>query len=407
MSSIDQMHNLRERNKDLLQQLKQQRERLHDLSSYSRKRERQADEEKEESEEEERIKSAEGLIRTEGDRGQARAALKRTTVRFADTNETQTGTDSTQPLASIHSGGTAQHTSDLLKHSNRLQDTRPSTKSRLVNQGKQQREMWSRVTRHSDEWDRTSASERHHLQPLLGYDWIAGVLDAESSLTEHSDEFFNDLCTFRSLNKEECVHSPQADFVENCSFLPLLTDKESPEANVDTHQCTFSYRINSRLFPVPLNSQECCPVCKKPKSSHPHTTAEPAFIRVNIPRSTLLPAYKYKAHRRRSFDPSDSLGLSSHCLSGWSDTGQSSVTEPSTLDLRSSLNMKNSPETLLAESWNTQQDLSAFKVSHSLHSGQIFNVSRLARHHFQHSQKKTSQHTFPCVSIKDETYFIE
>lgn len=35
------------------------------------------------------------------------------------------------------------------------------------------------------------------------------------------------------------------------------------------------------------------------------------FIRVSIPRSTLVPAYKYKAHRRRSFDPSDSLGLPS------------------------------------------------------------------------------------------------
>ena len=33
--------------------------------------------------------------------------------------------------------------------------------------------------------------------------------------------------------------------------------------------------------------------------------------RVSIPRSTLLPAYQYKAHRRCSFDPSDSLGLPS------------------------------------------------------------------------------------------------
>lgn len=33
--------------------------------------------------------------------------------------------------------------------------------------------------------------------------------------------------------------------------------------------------------------------------------------RVSIPRSTLLPSYKYKAHRRCSFDPSDSLGLPS------------------------------------------------------------------------------------------------
>lgn len=48
-----------------------------------------------------------------------------------------------------------------------------------------------------------------------------------------------------------------------------------------SHFCpgTFSYRINSRLFPVPLNSKECCPVCKRHKSTHPHTIAEPALIR--------------------------------------------------------------------------------------------------------------------------------
>ncbi|TKS71264.1 Migration and invasion-inhibitory protein IGFBP2-binding protein [Collichthys lucidus] len=182
----------------------------------------------------------------------------------------------------------------------------------------------------------------HHMQPLLGYDWIAGVLDAEDSLIERSDEFFNDLCTFRSLNKDECVHSLQAEFAEeNQSALPLQTDKNVPEAKTDTHHCTFSYRINSRLFPVPLHSQECCPVCRKHKSSHPHTVAEPALIRVSIPRSALLPSYKYKAHRRSSFDPSDSLGLPSHCLSGWSNKGQSSLPPPSSLDLRSSLNTKN------------------------------------------------------------------
>ena len=33
----------------------------------------------------------------------------------------------------------------------------------------------SRVTFQSDEYEEISASDRHHLQPLLGYDWIAGM----------------------------------------------------------------------------------------------------------------------------------------------------------------------------------------------------------------------------------------
>ncbi|TNN66216.1 Migration and invasion-inhibitory protein [Liparis tanakae] len=119
-----------------------------------------------------------------------------------------------------------------------------TTKSCLVNQSREEREVQSRITSPSDECEEISASDRHHLQPLLGYDWIAGVLDAEDSLIERSDEFFNDLHTFRSLNKDECVHNPQE--------------------------------------------------------------------KVSIPRSTLLPPYKYKAHRRCSFDSSDSVGLPSN-----------------------------------------------------------------------------------------------
>ncbi|XP_049895260.1 migration and invasion-inhibitory protein isoform X2 [Epinephelus moara] len=396
MSSTDRLDFLRERNKDLLKQLKQQSEKLERLSgcSQGRKRER-------EDEGEERREPIDILTITDGDRGPARAALAKPTVRFAvplsDTCEKQTGIQGSipaPPLTSKYKGGTAGHTtlSDLFNDSNRnpfvhsrLQDTGPaSTKSCLVNHSKKQREVQSRVTFQSDECEAIPAPDRHHLQPLLGYDWIAGVLDAEDSLIERSDEFFNDLRTFRSLNKDECVHRPQAEFSEeNHSVLPPLTDKDSPEATTDTHQCTFSYKINSRLFPVPLHSQECCPVCKKHKSSHPHTTAEPALIRVSIPRSTLLPPYKYKAHRRCSFDPSDSLGLPSHCLSGWSNTGQSMLPPPSSLDLQSSLNMKRSTEAQEKE----LEDLSAHKVSGNL----ISDVSRLARHNFQHFSSKRKQ----------------
>ncbi|XP_056221491.1 migration and invasion-inhibitory protein [Seriola aureovittata] len=393
MSSIDRLDALREQNKDLLNQLKRQREKVESLRgcSHSRKRER-------EDEAEERIQPEDMVTCTDGDRSSARAALAKLTVRFADTCERQTGisrTVSTPSLVSKHRGGIAQHTdsSVIFKDSDRhpqvqerRRETKPhSNKPCLVNHSKEQREVRSRVTFQSDKCEEIPACDRHHLQPLLGYDWIAGVLDAEDSLIERSDEFFNDLHVFRSLHKDECVHMPQAEFSEeNHSGLPLLTNKDDPETNTDTHQCTFSYRINSRLFPVPLHSQEHCPVCKTHKSSHPHTTAEPALIRVSIPRSTLLPPYKYKAHRRCSFDPSDSLGLPSHCLSGWSHTGQSTLPPPSTLDLQSSLKTKS-----FTESQNKElEDLSVPKVSSHQISDQILNVSCLARHNFQHFQPK-------------------
>ncbi|XP_042362628.1 migration and invasion-inhibitory protein [Plectropomus leopardus] len=375
MSSAGRLEILREQNKDLLKQLKQQREKLERLSGYRQSRKRDREDGPEQSRE-----PAEIVTLTGGDRGPARAALAKPTVRFSDIQ----GTTPAPPVTSRYRRGTTKHTTPSDRHPlvhSRLQDTRPaSTKSCLVNH-KEQGKVWSRVTCQSGESEAMSASNRHHVQPLLGYDWIAGVLDAEDSLIERSDEYFNDLRTFRSLNRDECVHSTQAEFSEeNHSVLPPLTDRDGPEANVDTHHCTFSYRINSRLFPVPLHSQESCPVCKKHKSSHPHTTAEPALVRVSIPRSTLLPPYKYKAHRRCSFDPSDSLGLPSHCLSGWSNTGQSTLPPPSSLDLRSSLRTKSSTESQDKD----LEDLSTHKVS----SNQISDVSRLARHNFQHFSSK-------------------
>ncbi|KAK5934160.1 hypothetical protein CgunFtcFv8_014578 [Champsocephalus gunnari] len=392
MSSTDRVDILRELNKDLLNQLKQQREKLERLSGcrrQSRKRERE-DEAGERRDPEERTDPEETRTLTWGGQGSSRAGLTKPTVRFSDTCERRIGTQSsvsTPSCTSKHKKETAQHTtsSDLFKDSNnvhplvhsRLQDMRPAiTKSCLVNHSKEQGDVQSRVTFQSDEYEEISASDRHHLQPLLGYDWIAGVLDAEDSLIERSDEFFNDLRTFRSLNKDDCVHSPQAEFPEEYqSVFPPLTNNHGPEASTDTHQCTFSYRINSRLFPVPLHSKESCPVCKELKSSNPHTTAHPALIRVSIPRSTLLPPYKYNAHRRCSFDPSDSVGLPSHCLSGWSNTAQSTLPPPSSLDLRSSLVTSQNKEL---------EDLSSHKVS----KNQASDVSRLARHNFQHFSSK-------------------
>ncbi|KAM9859330.1 migration and invasion inhibitory protein [Aulostomus maculatus] len=379
MLLTDRLEVLRQRNKDLLAQLSQQREKLERPCGCGHQRE---------EEDEEKQQPKDVLTLTNGDRGPARAALAASSVTSAEKRQTQCqGTVSTQSSTSKHTGVMSEHASSHsdkdVQLSSGQQDSRSSdTKSCLVNHRKQQkREVQNHVTFQADECEEVAASDGHHLQPLLGYDWIAGVLDVEDSMIERTDDFFNDLRLFRSLNKDECEHSSQAEFSEeNHSVLPLLTDRSGPETKMDTHQCTFSYRINSRLFPVPLHYQECCPVCKKHKSSQPHTIDEPVLIRVSIPCSTLLPPYKYKAHRRCSFDPSDSLGLPSHCLSGWSNTGQSSRPPPGSLDLRSSLDMKDHNKEL--------EDLSALEGSRNHQAEQIPDVPRLARHSFLHFSPK-------------------
>ncbi|XP_062400358.1 migration and invasion-inhibitory protein [Sardina pilchardus] len=232
----------------------------------------------------------------------------------------------------------------------------------------------SRVTFQATGEDPSLTPDRRRVQPLLGYDWIAGLLDADSSLTERSEQFFSELRNFRQVNKDECVHS-QSSGLSNAEV--AISDEGELQSKADSHQCTFCYRINNRLFAAPLDPQVGCPVCKMPKSKHPHTVSEPAFIRVSIPRSTLLPAYRYKAHRRCSFDPSDSLGLPSHCLSGWSNTPPSTIPHMSSLDLRSSMasaaDSSANADTLLNES-----------VFNGRSSDDLLDTSRLARYRFQH-----------------------
>ncbi len=78
MSSTDRLDVLRERNKDLMNKLKQQREKLEQLCGFSKGRKRER-----EGEAEEGGDRAEILTLTGGNRGTARAALAKPTLRFA------------------------------------------------------------------------------------------------------------------------------------------------------------------------------------------------------------------------------------------------------------------------------------------------------------------------------------
>ena len=48
-----------------------------------------------------------------------------------------------------------------------------------------------------------------HVQPLLGYDWIAGLLDTDVS--DKTEGYLAELQEFRSNNYEDCVHKSFAE----------------------------------------------------------------------------------------------------------------------------------------------------------------------------------------------------
>ncbi|XP_059769422.1 migration and invasion-inhibitory protein isoform X6 [Balaenoptera ricei] len=171
------------------------------------------------------------------------------------------------------------------------------------------------------------------LRPCLGYDWIAGSLDNSSPVASKPEAFFSKLQKFREANKEECICSdPESQFLG-------LQDSGAVEGDHEC-ECVYCYRVNRRLFLVPSDPGTPCRLCRTPRDQRgPETLAEPAQVRVSIPLSVLDPPHRYRIHRRKSFDASDTLALPRHCLLGWDILPPKSEksSAPKSLDLWSSV----------------------------------------------------------------------
>ncbi|KAL4221518.1 hypothetical protein ACF0H5_019775 [Mactra antiquata] len=176
-------------------------------------------------------------------------------------------------------------------------------------------------------------------QKMLGYDWIAALLDNDSNAVNQSETFFEELKEFRKLNLEECVNSmymdPPQELWEHPEREPSPVQRALEETKVKP------YVVNDRLFPEPVQRslfadydyQE--PEARKDEERVP-TYDEPRFVRVSIPRSTLMPAHRVKPHRRNSLEAADSMALSEHCQKGYNSIQPSMVPASSNIALRDS-----------------------------------------------------------------------
>ncbi|NXC47321.1 MIIP protein, partial [Penelope pileata] len=139
---------------------------------------------------------------------------------------------------------------------------KPQTpKSILVTpQSKEVKKEAAHVTFQCDPEDHTMPVSSWSMRPFLGYDWIAGLLDTNSSVAEKSDQYFAELHEFRQANKEACISEQHLE--------PKTLDYIIPEQDLITssHKCVYRYRLNQRLFPVPMDSESACPVCKIPRA---------------------------------------------------------------------------------------------------------------------------------------------
>ncbi|NXS93834.1 MIIP protein, partial [Jacana jacana] len=132
----------------------------------------------------------------------------------------------------------------------------------LTSQSKGLKKEAGRVTFQSDPEEHAVPVSSWSVRPFLGYDWIAGLLDTSSSVAEKSDQYFAELHEFRQANKEACVHEEHLEL----KALDYILPEQEPDLIPSSHKCVYCYRLNQRLFTVPVDSESACPVCKIPRT---------------------------------------------------------------------------------------------------------------------------------------------
>ncbi|NXY89644.1 MIIP protein, partial [Alcedo cyanopectus] len=132
----------------------------------------------------------------------------------------------------------------------------------LTSPSKELKKEAGHVTSQSDPEEYSILASDWSVLPFLGYDWIAGLLDTSPSVAEKPDQYFAELQEFRQANKAECVHEQHLE--------PKALDFTVPEQETDlitsSHNCVYSYRLNQRLFPVPVHPEAACSICKVPRA---------------------------------------------------------------------------------------------------------------------------------------------
>ncbi|NWQ77808.1 MIIP protein, partial [Columbina picui] len=132
----------------------------------------------------------------------------------------------------------------------------------LTSQSEELKKEAGHVTFQPDPEEYTIPASSWSARPFLGYDWIAGLLDTNSPVAEKPDQYFAELHEFRQANKDACINEQHLEPKD----LDYIVPEQEPDLITGSHKCVYCYRLNQRLFTVPVDSESACPVCKIPRS---------------------------------------------------------------------------------------------------------------------------------------------
>lgn len=170
---------------------------------------------------------------------------------------------------------------------------------------------------------------------------------------DHSEGYFEELREFRRINRQECCN----DFYNQSpeSLFELKQREPSPIDEALAETKVKPYQVNDRLFTEPIKDH-LFPGHEEVEGDLPHhskkkpTYEQPRFVRVSIPRSTLMSPHRVKPQKRSQYEPSDSFALSKHCVMGYESSIPSMVPAASNVGLRdATTGVKSKLQTTLAD----------------------------------------------------------
>ncbi|ORX88065.1 hypothetical protein BCR32DRAFT_263741 [Anaeromyces robustus] len=178
-----------------------------------------------------------------------------------------------------------------------------------------------------------------------------------SEILSKPEAFFEDLQQFRDENdKYTKNHEIKIEVEEDNNKFPppekcqeyMKSEKLNERYLVDDEKYYGYYSLNKRLFPVNENKCYLYPLNTNSDNKNDETSKEIDNypIKISIKKDQFKPIkHNYHHHRRKSYDPSDSISLKSYLLKGYDHMNNpTKKKESSTLSLNKEMNGKNPKE---------------------------------------------------------------
>ncbi|GAB1608030.1 uncharacterized protein LOC115224402, partial [Argonauta hians] len=286
----------------------------------------------------------------------------------------------------------------------------------------------------------TAVHKKSQEEKLLGYDWIAGILDNKKqqhhSMSHMSNEHFDDLKTFwNNCQRNNLTDVKKLDKFVDDTLEPQLIKDILTESKIK------AYSINDRLFSEPIQkmsstkwgsspqnpdkgyysneggSSSCSSSTTSSSSGHegrPSSSGHeswpsnsitrqkgltsPRYVRISMPKDLLSKHEPPKIPLKGVCDTTDTLSLGKHCVMGWNTTQRGKPLKSSSISIKHASGGRVTETLTMEEAENMARGTTQLPLSGGLH---LLAPPRLARSGSPNPRLDSNLHRNPTCSPRN------